>query len=76
VIKKKKKICLISGKIESNFGGYDGFGFFSNFRVNISTCGDNNYIFVLVFVIGLLVCKNCLYNGNNFDKKKEKEKSN
>jgi hypothetical protein len=24
--KKKKRICLISGKIESDFGGYDGLG--------------------------------------------------
>jgi hypothetical protein len=31
--------------------------------------GDKNYIFVLVIVIGLSFCKNCLYNGNNFDKK-------
>jgi hypothetical protein len=42
---------------------------FSNVCVNISTCGDKNYIFVLVIVIGLSFCKICLYNGNNCDKK-------
>jgi hypothetical protein len=45
----------------------------SNFCVNVSTCGDKNYIFVLVIVIGLLFCKICPYNGNTCDKKKKKK---